>query len=252
MGKKPRREQLPTPPGPVRRGGLVLRLYEHSLSSALLTLFALSFVLHAWGGARAYSEEQQQHGGAPVSGPSYLTTARFWEEAFQNWQSEFFAIGVLLVLSVRLRDRGSPESKPVHAAHGRHRQMTRAEPQGATAGDTVAAPLGSAVSATPTAPTMRNRVRRIAAKAATMSRARARAGVTVAGAMHQHLPLAAASKPDRPKGAGDHPGAEVREPATAGFSGWSGGIRGIGGPAGWRTGSPRNGFGSRRRSVRGG
>ena len=107
----------PGVPWPVRRGGLVLRVYEHSLSAALLSLFALSLALHAWGGARADSEEQQEHGGVPVSVPEYVSTARFWEEAFQNWQSEFFSIGVLLVLSIRLRDRGSPESKPVHAAH---------------------------------------------------------------------------------------------------------------------------------------
>ena len=107
----------PDAPWPVRRGGLVLRLYERSLSTVLLLLFALSFLLHAWGGARAYSEEQQDHGGAPISVPEYVTTSRFWEEAFQNWQSEFFSIGVLLVLSIRLRQRGSPESKPVHASH---------------------------------------------------------------------------------------------------------------------------------------
>ena len=107
----------PDAPWPVRRGGLALRLYQHSLSSALLGLFVLSLALHAWGGARAYSEEQEQHGGRAVSVPAYVTTSRFWEEAFQNWQSEFLSIGMLLVLSIRLRDRGSPESKPVHAAH---------------------------------------------------------------------------------------------------------------------------------------
>jgi len=64
--------------------GLVLRVYEHSLSTALLSLFALSLLLHAWGGARAYSEEQEEHGGQPVSAPEYVTTSRFWEEAFQN------------------------------------------------------------------------------------------------------------------------------------------------------------------------
>jgi hypothetical protein len=107
----------PGAPWPVRRGGLALRLYQHSLSTALLMLFVLSFVLHAWGGARAYSQEEQQHGGKAVTAPEFVTTAKFWEEAFQNWQSEFFSIGMLLVLSIRLRDRGSPESKPVHATH---------------------------------------------------------------------------------------------------------------------------------------
>jgi len=104
-------------PWPVRRGGLVLRICEHSLSTALLSLFALSLVLHAWGGARAYSEEQQDHGGEPVSVPTTSPPRGSGRRPSRNWQSEFFSIGVLLVLSIRLRDRGSPESKPVHASH---------------------------------------------------------------------------------------------------------------------------------------
>jgi hypothetical protein len=107
----------PGAPGPVRKGGPLLKLYEHSLSGALLTLFLLSFVLHAWTGAHAYSEDEKEHGGKAVSAVAYASTARFWDEALQNWQSEFFSIGMLLVLSIRLRDRGSPESKPVHAPH---------------------------------------------------------------------------------------------------------------------------------------
>ncbi len=105
-------------PWPVRRGGVVLKLYENSLALALLALFALSFVLHAAGGARAYSEEQQAHGGAAVSLLGYLATARFWFESLQNWQSEFLSIAVLVVLSIFLRQRDSPESKKVAAPHG--------------------------------------------------------------------------------------------------------------------------------------
>ena len=104
-------------PWPVRRGGLVLKLYEHSLSSALFLLFILSFALHAASGAREYSQEQLLHGGAAVSTLEYLTTARFWFESFQNWQSEFLSIAVIAVLSIFLRERGSPESKPVAASH---------------------------------------------------------------------------------------------------------------------------------------
>jgi len=104
-------------PWPVRRGGLVLKLYEHSLSSALFLLFILSFALHAASGAREYSQEQLLHGGAAVSTLEYLTTARFWFESFQNWQSDFLSIAVIAVLSIFLRERGSPESKPVPASH---------------------------------------------------------------------------------------------------------------------------------------
>jgi hypothetical protein len=107
----------PDAPAVVRGGGLLLKLYENSLVIALFTLFVLSFILHAAGGAKAYSQEQQAHGGAPVSLLGYLVTARFWFESFQNWQSEFLSIAVLVVLSIFLRQRGSPESKPVAAAH---------------------------------------------------------------------------------------------------------------------------------------
>ena len=104
-------------PWPVRRGGLVLRVYEHSLSLALLFLFVLSFVLHAVGGAADYNQQQAAHGEAPVSTLSYMTTSRFWFESFQNWQSEFLAILAMVGLSVFLREKGSPESKPVFAPH---------------------------------------------------------------------------------------------------------------------------------------
>jgi hypothetical protein len=107
----------PDAPGPVRRGGLVLRLYEHSLSLAFFLLFLLSFAAHAIGGAREYSAEQLAHGGAAVSAIDYLGTSRFWFESLQNWQSEFLALAAMVILSIFLRQRGSPESKPVDARH---------------------------------------------------------------------------------------------------------------------------------------
>lgn len=107
----------PESPWPVRQGKMVLALYQHSLSIALLTLFAITLTLHAVHGARAYNEEQLAHGGETVSTAGYLATGQFWFESFQNWQSEFLAIAVLSVLSIWLRERGSPQSKPVAAPH---------------------------------------------------------------------------------------------------------------------------------------
>jgi hypothetical protein len=105
-------------PWPVRRGGLALKLYQHSLSIAFFLLFALSFALHAVGGAGEYNQEQLAHGSAEqVTAIGYLATSRFWFESLQNWQSEFLAILAMVVLSIFLRQRGSPESKPVDAAH---------------------------------------------------------------------------------------------------------------------------------------
>ena len=104
-------------PWPVRYGGPVLKLYEHSLATALLLLFLISFVLHAVGGAREYSQEQLAHGGQAVSTLEFLHTSEFWFQSFQNWQSEFLAVFSIVALSIFLRQRGSPESKPVAAAH---------------------------------------------------------------------------------------------------------------------------------------
>jgi hypothetical protein len=104
-------------PWPVRRGGLALRLYEHSLSITLFAIFLLSLWLHALGGTDAYNEEQRAHANPPVSTIEYMTRSQFWFESFQNWQSEFLAVGALAVLAIYLRQRGSPESKPVATPH---------------------------------------------------------------------------------------------------------------------------------------
>ena len=64
-----------------------------------------------------YNEEQTEHGEQAVSLLGFVGTSQFWFESFQNWQSEFLAVGTLAVLSIWLRQRGSPESKPVAAPH---------------------------------------------------------------------------------------------------------------------------------------
>jgi hypothetical protein len=108
----------PDAPGPVKSGGWRLSLYKNSLSLAFLLLFAISFVGHAASGARKYSEEQAEHGSQQTVGAlEYMKTSQFWYESFQNWQSEFLAVLAIVVLSIWLRQWGSPESKPVHAPH---------------------------------------------------------------------------------------------------------------------------------------
>jgi hypothetical protein len=104
-------------PGPVRRGGWVRRVYESSLTIALALLFAVSFVLHAVGGADDENRQRARHGDPPIGRLAYVGTSRFWFESFQNWQSEFLAVGTLIVLSIFLRQKGSPQSKEVEAPH---------------------------------------------------------------------------------------------------------------------------------------
>ena len=108
----------PGAPWPVRVGGPLLWVYERSLGLVLFSLFLLSLGLHAIGGAEEFNDEQTQHGSSErVTPVGYLATPRFWFESFQNWQSEFMSVGALVVLSVYLRQKGSPESKPVGAPH---------------------------------------------------------------------------------------------------------------------------------------
>jgi hypothetical protein len=105
-------------PGPVKKGGLILTLYENSLALVFLLLFIGSLLLHAAGGAAHYNQEQQEHGVmTAVSTLGYMGTSRFWFESFQNWQSEFLSVLGMVVFSIFLRQRGSPESKPVDSPH---------------------------------------------------------------------------------------------------------------------------------------
>ena len=118
VDRDPRRHKRPGSPWPVRRGGLVLKLYENSLSLAFLLFFLISISLHAVAGAAVYNNEQAAHRQPEdLSFLQYAGTSRFWFESLQNWQSEFLAIGAMVVLSIFLRQRGSPESKPVDSPH---------------------------------------------------------------------------------------------------------------------------------------
>jgi hypothetical protein len=105
----------PDAPWPVRRGGDWLRLYENSLLVAFVVLFLGAVVGHALGGTAEYNTEARQHHEAPISTLAFVRTSSFWFQSFQNWQSEFLAVGAIVGLSVVLRQRGSAQSKPVAA-----------------------------------------------------------------------------------------------------------------------------------------
>lgn len=104
-------------PGPVKKGGLILGIYKHSLCYAFTLLFIGSFLLHWYGSLKDYNEEQLLKGKATETAIQYLGNPRLWFESFQNWQSEFLSVFSLVLLSVFLREKGSPQSKPVDAPH---------------------------------------------------------------------------------------------------------------------------------------
>jgi len=105
-------------PWPVRRGGAWLRLYEHSLSLALGGLFVLSLLGH-WQSSYENYVDKAALTGLPVDHSlwQHWLDCEFWFESFQNWQSEFFSICMLVLLSIYLREKDSAQSKEVGAPH---------------------------------------------------------------------------------------------------------------------------------------
>lgn len=101
----------------VRAGGWRTGIFSMSLGLVMLGLFLLSWLAQSVAGMSAYNAEQLTEFGDPVSWFGYLAASDFWNRTLQNWQSEFLAIGSMAVVSVYLRQRGSPESKPVGAPH---------------------------------------------------------------------------------------------------------------------------------------
>ena len=98
-------------------GGVRTLVYSHSLLLVMGTIWIASWVAQAITSRSDYNAELLSHREDPISMVSYLGTADFWEKTLQNWQSEFLAVGSMSILAVYLRQRGSPESKPVGAAH---------------------------------------------------------------------------------------------------------------------------------------
>jgi hypothetical protein len=98
-------------------GGWRRRLYENSLVIVMTAIFLASWAGQSFTAWSEYNDEQRDHGAAAVSWWGYLDRPDFWEKTLQNWQSEFLAVGTLAVFTIYLRQRGSPESKPVGAPH---------------------------------------------------------------------------------------------------------------------------------------
>jgi hypothetical protein len=107
----------PRSPAWAKVGGVRTAIYSYSLLIVMGAIFLLSWFGQSVTGWSDYNADQLAHEGETVSWASYLGTASFWEETLQNWQSEFLAVGSMAVLTIYLRARGSPESKPVGSPH---------------------------------------------------------------------------------------------------------------------------------------
>jgi hypothetical protein len=108
----------PDSPAWARAGGWRTAFFSRSLGFVMGGIFLLTWAAMSVAGWAAFNAEQLTSHEDPVSWPSYLGHADFWNRTFQNWQSEMLAVGSMAIFAVYLRQRGSPESKPVGAAHG--------------------------------------------------------------------------------------------------------------------------------------
>ena len=104
-------------PAWAKAGGWRLSVYARSLALVMGTIFLLSWLAQSIAGQSAYNEDQLAQLQEPISWSGYVSSADFWNRTLQNWQSEFLAVASMVLLSIYLRQRGSPESKPVGAPH---------------------------------------------------------------------------------------------------------------------------------------
>ena len=111
------RHATPDSPAWAKGDGWRRGLYSHSLGLVMGAIFVGSWVAQFVAGRAAYNAEQIRDLKAPLGQGDYLAAPDFWSRTFQNWQSEFLAVASMVVLSIYLRERGSPESKPVGASH---------------------------------------------------------------------------------------------------------------------------------------
>jgi hypothetical protein len=98
-------------------GGWRTRIYSHSLLIVMTAIFFLTWAAQSITSWNVFNEDQREHGEAAIGWSTYLRNPDFWEQTLQNWQSEFLAVGTMDVFTIYLRQRGSPESKPVGAPH---------------------------------------------------------------------------------------------------------------------------------------
>jgi hypothetical protein len=98
-------------------GGWRTAVYSRSLATIMAVFFLGSLLAQLVAGRSAFNARQLQDFADPVSLTGYATSADFWNRTLQNWQSEFLAVCSTVLFSIYLRQRGSPESKPVGASH---------------------------------------------------------------------------------------------------------------------------------------
>ena len=92
-------------------------IFSYSFTIVMGLIFLTTWFAQSVASLATYNNEQSQHDQPTISWATYVTSSDFWDRTLQNWQSEFLAVGTMVVFTIYLRQRGSPESKPVGAPH---------------------------------------------------------------------------------------------------------------------------------------
>jgi len=111
------RHARPDSPEWAKAGGIKTAIYSNSLLIVMSIIFFGSWFAQSVTGWTQFNAQQVEHHQQTVSWLGYVGSADFWEATLENWQSEFLAVGSFAAITVFLRQRGSPESKPVGAPH---------------------------------------------------------------------------------------------------------------------------------------
>ncbi|MGR4875880.1 DUF6766 family protein [Pseudoxanthomonas sp. LARHCG66] len=95
--------------------------HRNGLSLVLLALFLGFWVAQVITGHAAYNQERLDQGLTLLSLSAYLRSGHFISATFENWESEFLQMGMYVLLTVSLRQRGSAESRPLDPAEEEER-----------------------------------------------------------------------------------------------------------------------------------
>jgi hypothetical protein len=112
-------------------------LRRNSLSLVLFGLFVAFLAGQLVAGHHAYNEENRQEGQPPVELSEYVSTGHFQSATMENWESEFLQMGMYVLLTVWLRQKGSAESRPLDPAQEQETIEDGPTPRAAQAGGMV-------------------------------------------------------------------------------------------------------------------
>ncbi len=83
---------------------------NNGLSIIVLLMFLISLGAQLVTGFKECNEDINEHGGKPFTFGEYITSGHCIEATFENWESEFLQMGILVLITTFLYQRGSSES----------------------------------------------------------------------------------------------------------------------------------------------